>query len=173
MGPLHQQTSIFLSPATSDAVQVCEADRSWLKNESMSVQTCAATEVASSTQDLLMLITASGISANFVFSCSWLHSSVKTSEANWRKSILTVQTYADLYSYWRHLKFTRFADIEWVPEFIASQHQLASLANLGFADAHEMGLNLLPTLWPNQFPDPVPKQDFSVEVRGSGGVKTH
>ena len=50
-------------------------------------------------------------SANFVFSCSWLHRSVKTSEANWRKSILTVQTYADLCSHWRHLKFTRFADV--------------------------------------------------------------
>jgi len=32
---------VFLSSATSDAVQVCEADWSWLKNESMSVQTCA------------------------------------------------------------------------------------------------------------------------------------
>jgi len=50
-------------------------------------------------------------SANFAFSCSWQHRSVKTSEANWRKSILTVQTYADLCSHWRHLKFTRFADV--------------------------------------------------------------
>jgi len=33
-------------------------------------------------------------SANFVFSCSWLHRSVKPSEANWKKSILTVQTCA-------------------------------------------------------------------------------
>ena len=32
---------IFLSSATSDAVQVCEADWSWLKNESMSVLTGA------------------------------------------------------------------------------------------------------------------------------------
>jgi len=32
---------VFLSSATSDAMQVCEADWSWLKNKSMSVQACA------------------------------------------------------------------------------------------------------------------------------------
>jgi len=84
-------------------------------------------------------------SANFVFSCSWLHRSVKTSEANWRKSILTVQTCADLCSHWRHLKFTRFGCMAsqqhaqgswWVPGLWHS-HLTAQKSTILWLDALE------------------------------------
>jgi len=49
---------------------------------------------------------------HFTFHQQTLFFAVEVCEDLWRKSLLTVQTCVDLRSHWRHLKFTRFADVQ-------------------------------------------------------------
>jgi len=60
----------------------------------------------------------SPLSANFIFSCSWLHMSVKTSEANWKKTIAYWLDCADLCRLVQPLTTPEVHKICWCLKFI-------------------------------------------------------